>query len=396
VASEHSEIGHTLRRVRHARGKSLAVVAGLAGISTSYLAMIERGERAADRRSLIVKLANALEIAPSDLIGLPVPAPTNGGADAAMDATRRALMAVSRGQPGGAVVSVEVLRSRVTAAVVDRVACRYAEVGAVLPGLIRDLHTTLEAGRDVAELLDLAVLLHVQVAAAWLQAMNARVELRGLATLAARQAAEQRDDPALVGLAVFHDALMLLTSGDFALASDELSRITVPTTSPETTELAGMLALSASLVAAANGRPNDVSAALDHAADLARHTGDGNNAYWLGFSPTNVGFWRMTTALEAGDHGRTVALAEGLEPRAHPNRCRRLAYFIDYGRALARVRGRHDDAVLALRTAEKISAHHTLRNPFVRDVLAELLTRAKRDAVGRELRGMAYRAGLPV
>jgi hypothetical protein len=39
---------------------------------------------------------------------------------------------------------------------------------------------------------------------------------------------------------------------------------------------------------------------------------------------------------------------------------------------------------------------HTLRNPFVRDVLAELLVRARRDAVGRELRGMAYRAGLPV
>jgi hypothetical protein len=193
----------------------------LAGISTQYLSMIERGERAVDRRSLIVKLANALEIAPSDLIGLPVPAPTNGQADASMDRIRRALMAVGRGRPNGQVVAVEVIRSRVRTAVVDRVGCRYAEVGAVLPDLIRDLHTSIAAGRDVAELLDLAVLLHVQGTAAWLQAMNAWVELRLLATLTARQTAERREDPALLGLAVFHDALMLLTSGDFTLARDD-------------------------------------------------------------------------------------------------------------------------------------------------------------------------------
>jgi hypothetical protein len=33
---------------------------------------------------------------------------------------------------------------------------------------------------------------------------------------------------------------------------------------------------------------------------------------------------------------------------------------------------------------------------LTRSVLAELVGRAKRDAVGRELRGIAYRAGLPV
>lgn len=35
------------------------------------------------------------------------------------------------------------------------------------------------------------------------------------------------------------------------------------------------------------------------------------------------------------------------------------------------------------------------RDALVRDVLAEMLTHTRRDAVGRELRGMAYRAGLP-
>ncbi len=38
-------------------------------------------------------------------------------------------------------------------------------------------------------------------------------------------------------------------------------------------------------------------------------------------------------------------------------------------------------------------AVHTLRNPTVRDVIAELLVQARRDAAGREPRGMAYQAG---
>ena len=72
-------------------------------------------------------------------------------------------------------------------------------------------------------------------------------------------------------------------------------------------------------------------------------------------------------------------------------------YWVDYGRALARVRGRHDDAVLALRRAERISPRRVHRNPYAREVLTGLLTRSDRDSpAGRELRRMAYRAGLPV
>jgi hypothetical protein len=81
----------------------------------------------------------------------------------------------------------------------------------------------------------------------------------------------------------------------------------------------------------------------------------------------------------------------------HPNRSRQAAYWIDYGRALARLRGRQNDAVMALLRAEALSPLHLHRNPFVPDVLAKLLVRCSgRDAVGRELRGLATRAGLLV
>lgn len=57
--------GRVLRQIRHARGKSLETIAGLAGISASHLSRLESGERALDRRSRIVALANALEVSPA-------------------------------------------------------------------------------------------------------------------------------------------------------------------------------------------------------------------------------------------------------------------------------------------------------------------------------------------
>ncbi len=54
-------IGWRLHQIR----KSLRVVAGLAGMSTTQLWRIEHGERALDSLSEIVALANALQIAPS-------------------------------------------------------------------------------------------------------------------------------------------------------------------------------------------------------------------------------------------------------------------------------------------------------------------------------------------
>jgi hypothetical protein len=103
--------------------------------------------------------------------------------------------------------------------------------------------------------------------------------------------------------------------------------------------------------------------------------------------------------LEAGDHERTAAIANAkrVNPQVHPNRSRQAAYWLDYGRALARIRGRHDEAVMALHRAETISPLHLHRSPFAREALAGLLPRTRRDSpAGRQLRRMAYRARLPV
>jgi hypothetical protein len=158
--------------------------------------------------------------------------------------------------------------------------------------------------------------------------------------------AEERDNPIALGLATYGATRVMLAAGAFELAKADLAAVDVPTTTPESMQLAGMLALSHSLVAVADSRRADADAAVEHAAELAARTGEGT-AYGLGFGPTNVGLWRMESVLEAGDHELVTALADTLDPDVHPYRSRRSAYWRDYGRALARVKGRQDDAVVA-------------------------------------------------
>jgi hypothetical protein len=132
------------------------------------------------------------------------------------------------------------------------------------------------------------------------------------------------------------------------------------------------------------------------AAELAERTGEGT-AYWLGFGPQSVGQWHMAAAREARDHERVVSIAEGLRPDGHAHRLRQAMYWVNYGLALSKVRGRSEDAVRAFRRAEVISPHHVHRDSFVPEALGGLLTRTRRDfPAGRELRRMAYRAGLPM
>jgi transcriptional regulator with XRE-family HTH domain len=162
VGDDARTIGARLRHIRNSRKKSLVVIAGLAGISKSHLSRIERGERALDSRSETVALANALQIAPSKLTSLPVPAPGDGSTDAAVNAVLLALIAASRDRLHDQVVPLDVLQRRVRQIRETRRQCGFGAVGERLPGLIGDIHSSIGAGREVKTLVELAVIVHVR------------------------------------------------------------------------------------------------------------------------------------------------------------------------------------------------------------------------------------------
>ncbi|MBV9142889.1 MAG: helix-turn-helix transcriptional regulator [Pseudonocardiales bacterium] len=390
-------IGRRVRQIRNSRGKSLRVVAGLAGMSKSKLSLIERGEVALDSRSDIIALAEALRVAPSELTRMEVPAPGNGHHDATIEAVRRALTALDHGRAGGEVLPVEVLRDRVTQVQDLRRRCRFADAATELPGLIRDLHTTLALGRDAAELLPLAVYLHVQVTGVWLVDAGAPVDLQREVNSLARRLAREHGADVTLGVAALPTGV-LISQGQFDLVQAQLDAVPHLAATPETAGVIGGLMLRHARVAALDNRAADAVAALETAAELAARFGETGEHDPLGFAfgPTDVGIYRMAVALETGEADRTVSIAQELHPQRHPFVTRQAVYWEYYGRALARLKGRQNDAVRALWTAEKLFPVYVQRNPFVRDVLGELLTRPCHDAVGRELRAMAYRAGLPV
>ncbi len=399
IGSSESHIGRRLREVRYWRRKSLRVVAGLAGISESHLSRLETGQRALDRRSLLVALANALEISPQELTALPVPSPGDGGVDVQVRAVRWALMAVTTGQPGGQVVPVDVLRDRVAQMREVRRRAAFTEVGESLADVIRDVHTSIADRHDISELLELAVVVHVHLTAMWLRDASAPLDLRWLVATLAADAAREHGESTTLATAAYGSALTLLSAGAFDLAQAELDAAPLPATTPDTAGLIGMLAMTRALLAASDGRPGDVAAPMESAAELAARVGDEtgggqNDRLGFGFGPTNIGLWRMALALEAGEPDRAASIAEDVHPERHPFATRQAAYWIDYGRALSQLRGCHEDAVRALRRAEVIFPTRVHRNPFARETIAGLTVRARRDAVGRELRGMAYRMGL--
>ena len=152
-----------------------------------------------------------------------------------------------------------------------------------------------------------------------------------------------------------------------------------------------------SLAAALDGRPGDVAASLDAAAELVERFGTTGEVGSLGFflASIDVSVIRMWHALEANEPDQAVSIAQSLHPDRYPCAVSQAYYWMNYGRALAQLRGRRDDAVRALRTAEDIFPTKVRRDPLIRDTIATLLPGTRRDAIGTELRRMAHRTGLP-
>lgn len=393
--SEHP--GVRLRRIRKARGLSLAVVAGLAGISKSYLSRLENGERALDRRQLITALADALNVTPADIIGHALPAVPESP-DSRLDAIRGALISVAVGEVLGQPRSLENLTQRASIVLDAARDCDYRRAGADLPELIHDLHATLEAGKHKREVSALAALVHIQGAQATVGALGADEALMWATGDLARRTAQESEDPVAIAVAAFGTALgSLLPSGQFDIADRMLTSADPGTSTEATTHLHGMITLARSLTAASRARHAEQQAALEHAVELAGRI-DTTNPWtigrrWFGWSPENVALWRMSVAVENADHGRAVAIGDSINPASLPSPTRRFQFHVTHARALCRVPRRHNDAIRALRAAEDIAPARMRVHQGARSVMVELAERAKREALG-ELRGLAQRSGL--
>lgn len=397
--------GARLRILRRWRGMTLAELSGLAGVSLSYLSMVERGQRMLDRRSYISGVAAALRVSETDLVGGPHLSADRKQADPhmAIPALREAFQTNTLTLP--AVDSARPLPA-LAHEVIEHIGplhknAAYTGAGALLPDVLDELHWhTAQAGDEASRRLALETLVEACITAGLIAKDLGYVDLAQVAVMRAEEAAALLGDPVQQGKV---DCLRIWSfprerSWDRRLVAAERAadRLEPHAQAPQGVNVLGMLTLHAALGAAIAQRPQAVGHWLDEAQQIAGRVPDDMRNNWQSFSKTNVGLWRLAIGVERGESGGTVlSLAQAIDRGKITWRNREAMFFADVGRGLAREAKTRADAVRWLRQAEDSAPEYIRNNRPIRETVAYLLGRATAAAGGRELRGMAARMGVP-
>ena len=388
-------IGREIRRNRRWRGLSLDELAGLCGLTKGYLSKIENGVVAVDRRSTLVKIASALQVSIADLgLNHVLVEQPDSEAQAAIPDIRYALLATSLDDSDApSSRSINELAEETTRLAEWRQACRYVEVGRALPTLLTDLHAVAAQGGEQGPDALRSIVQAAQVTTLLVKNLGA-VDLAWVAAERGHQAAVRLGDPLWIAASEFARTQALVGLGAYQRA-DALARKAVEllrTDTPESLEVYGTSILTSAFCSGVLGS-DDPEEAVREAAGIAKRT-PGMNAFFLAFSVTNVDLWRMSIALETDDAVRAAEVASGVRLENIPARSRQVAFLIDHARALHALRGRDGEVLQLLRNAHKLGSARTSHSIWAREVIAEMLARARRDSGGRELRSLADRMGM--
>lgn len=387
-------IGAEIRRLRKWRGMSLDALAGQAGITKGYLSKIENGNANLERRATIKALAEALRVSVVDLTGDHfISDRADSEAHAAIPDIRLALMSTTLDLPHGASSrTIDELALETQRLAEARINCQDSLVGHALPPLLIDLHATATLDNN-DRLPALQSLVQATNSTAHFLKNLGAVDLAWVAAERGRQAAEILDDPLYLAAADYARAQALIGLGAYdradAIASNAAKLLTLD--SAASIEVYAQNILAAAFCSELAG--GDADGALEEARQLSERI-EPVNAFWLNFSRANVNLWRLSMALEAGDHVKAAEVAALVDVADIPSKTRQLRFLIDHARALHGLRGRDNEVTQLIHTAEKMGATRTRHNLWAREMVNEMLLRARRDAGGRELRGLADRMGL--
>ena len=399
-------IGARLRTLRRWRDMTQVELAGLAGLSPSFVSMVETGQRPLDRRSHIAALAGALKVSEADLVGGPHLSHDRLQSDPhmAIPPLRVALQTNSLTRPAvdQARPLAELHREVFGTIEPLRRVCDYVRVGQLLSPVIDELYRhSADPEDEAAGRLALEILVEACVIAAAVTKELGYMDLAYLAAQRAEEAATLLGDPVQKGKADFMWLLTLPRAGSWnrtlAAAEHAANDLEPHARDPLGRQILGMLTLTASLSAASVQRGDSAAHWLDEAAAISAQVPDEPTRTWQSFSPTNVAMWRVSVGVECGESGGAVLeMAKDvnldlLEPKAS----RRAGFLVDVGRGLAREPETRPEAVRWLRRAENAAPQRIRNSAAARETVAYLLSRAVAMAGGRELRGMAARMGVP-
>jgi transcriptional regulator with XRE-family HTH domain len=400
-----SEIGARVRTIRRRRGLSLDVAAGLAGITKSYLSMLERGQRQFERRGLLEDIAGALGCSVAELTGQPYLPGDRASADALAT-----LPSISVALYDAALDDVPDVPARPLHELVTWAAhanehtahSRYAAAGRDLGVLLTDLHVHAVTGNGADRRTALAALAEACLAACGVARSLGSMDLAVAAAGRGQEAARQLESPALIGFTTMTSTGALSRLGARHRAQQvarsalgNLADVADPTAADATTaEATGMLHLSVAQMAAKSGRLDDAAAHLAEAADLAERTGE-RNTLWFSFGPANVRAWGLSVAVESGEGPAEAERIEATPGYADALTAadRRAALHFDLARAYGQAGGARDAVALRhLDAADRIAPQRIRHDPIARELLVELDHRARMRSW--ELKSLKHRLGV--
>ncbi|MBV9163497.1 MAG: helix-turn-helix domain-containing protein [Pseudonocardiales bacterium] len=405
-ADDAPAIGARARMIRRRRRMSLDVAAGLASMSESSLAALERGQRGFTRRGLIEDLAAALGCSVADLTGQPYLPPDRATADA-MSTVPGIELAVCDGTLDDAPdlrarpVTELARLARQANAYCDET--RYALAGRDLAAVLGELHVHAVTGDSDTRRAALAALVEACLTASGIARALGHSSLAVAVARRGYDAAERRGDPALTAFAAMSRAGALTRVGARHRAAKVLgdalaavkSAVDPTAADNRPAQAAGMLHLASAELASHEGRGGDADTQLAQATELARATGECNDLNYH-FGPANVAAWSVAIGveLERGSEAAERAAADVSQWAAVlASADRRSFLHVDIARGWAQAGGDRDaEAIRHLDTADRIAPTRIRNDPIVRE-LALTLDRRARRRVG-ELNNLRDRFGI--
>jgi transcriptional regulator with XRE-family HTH domain len=380
-------IGRKVQHYRRQHGnRSVAVVAGLAGITDRYLHLIEAG-RKTPSAEVLARLATVLGVPVAALLAEdPIEEPATP--QTAEPAVARALLGHTPA-PAADPTSPAQLRERVEQAwcIWQASKERFTEAARILPDLIVDVehavrdHRRGNDPRGRREVLRVAADLYGLLRSYCRRA--GRLDLALMVADRAIRAAEEADDPLRMAAAAWNLGHVLLSHNDpsaieeakeIALAAIEDLRSS-PTTA-QSHALEGALELVAVVSDARRRHWWEARRRLaDRAMPLATRAGE-TNCQWTVFGPTNVAMHAMSIEMLAGEAAEGLRLADQVDTSQLPSRERQFTFGLEVARC--HDLRREDAAVLVhLLGLEELAPEDLARSPMARDIVLGLQQRVR-------------------
>jgi transcriptional regulator with XRE-family HTH domain len=402
--------GERIQILRERKGLSRPVLAGLVGMSASWLKGIERGTRLPPRLPLLVKLAEALSVGDVavlagidlDLGTASVPVSSfaripHDAVPAIREAVRDPLLVLPDDAP-----DVAALAGRTADAwrLWHQSPQHRTDVGRVLPRLVTDARVAARAAEGAdrraanAALADVYALVQHEVVWA------SETELTWTAADRAMTAAQEADTPIALAGGAWTLAIVQRSGGDtdaamaLAVEAAGLLESRLEDASDELRAMYGALHLHAATTAARAGHEGDAWRHWDVASDTASRLPGGYFHPWTMFGPANVKLHAVSISADLSQSAEARNQAEQIDPDEIPSRERRGRLGVEIARAYYQ---RHDypGALHWLEEAYRTAQDSVRYSPSARQISADVVENGG-PLVSRRARSLAGSIGLPL